>query len=242
MSSRYLALFALALLLFGCSSGPSPKEVMLKSIEKAEKMSSIYVELDMNVTTASSDGASIASATVAQWVSGERSRSDIHISGVAGLEGVALRVYSLANGSYVCGKTDAWDCVQLSNGSSLSGEVAEGPFSFTERSRKLLSADALEFTGGVEALEIAGRKCSLVSAKINYTKAQGVDPQSFPNGITGAFISQCLDDETGIALMGKTTIEEGTAESGTAVSQLDMMVKRIEPNAGIQEDVFDLPK
>ncbi len=241
MSTRYIALLALGLLLLGCSVQPSPKDVLLKSLEKSAKLGSLFTELEMNVTSVSSGVPSTASALITQHLSGKKIRADMNISGMPGLEGIELRAYTLENGSYICGKTDSWECVEV-NSSLKADEASSGPVSFTENSRKLLNADALEFIGGVENRDAAGRKCNFISARINYTKAREALPEMLPEGVKSAQISQCLDEETGIALIGKLVVEEDTGNGGVAVSQLEFTVRRLEPNAQIPQEAFALPK
>ena len=243
MSSRYIILLALAFLLLGCSARPSPKDVLLRSLEKSEKLSSLSTELEMNLTSVSSGVPTSASALVTQYLSKNRMRADMNISGVPGFEGIELRAYTLENGSYICGKTAQWDCIPMNSTSQLGeAEAASGPMAFSQRSRKLLNADALEFLSGVESREAIGRKCSFVSARINYTKAREAEPGLFPEGVKNAQMSQCLDEETGIALTGNLVVEENTDNEGIVVSQLEFAVIRFEPNQPIPEETYSLPK
>ncbi|MFH0817998.1 MAG: hypothetical protein V1909_05190 [Candidatus Micrarchaeota archaeon] len=241
MSARYFALIALGLLFFGCTAQPTQKDVMLASLEKAGKLVSLSTELEMNVTSATQDGSTYATASISQKMSGKKIRADMKITGISALDGVELRSYTLENGSYICGKTDSWDCVQTNASRQFSGEAASGPAAFAETSRKLLNAGALEFIGAAQEKEIAGRMCTRISARINYTKASEVAPEIFPNGAKNALISQCLDAETGIALSGKLAIEEETQEGGVAASQFEFQVSQLSPNIQIPDDTFSHP-
>jgi hypothetical protein len=242
MGSRFIAVLALAAMLFGCASVQSPKDVVLSALDKSEKLNSLSADIVINMTAATQDGAVFSSGTVTQLISGARSRIDLSLAGVPELEGTDLRVYSLENGTFLCGKTDAWDCYAINGSIGIAGEAARGLGPIAEGGRKLLNSGAIEFIGGAESREVAGRKCTLISAKINYTKAREAEPVIAPSNLRSATVSQCLDDEAGIALLGAYTIEEETIDGGVAVTKLEMQVMRFEPNAQIPEEVFELPK
>ena len=243
MSSRYALLLALVLLLLGCVSQPSPKDAMLSSIEKTSKLGSVVAEMELNFTVSSSDGASAGKAEITQYIRGDRTRSDLAISGIPGFEGVPLRAYSLDNGSYMCSKGETWECMEFEKDLGLAGEASSGFGWFNEKSRALMNSSAIEFIGGVEKREVAGRPCSFISARINYSKAGEQLPLGLPKNLKSAAFSECLDDETGIALSGSMLIETDGGSEGTGgiVSQLDLYVAKLEPNATISDNIFELP-
>ncbi|MFH1470361.1 MAG: hypothetical protein ABIF01_01295 [Candidatus Micrarchaeota archaeon] len=235
MNPRYFVFIALGILLLGCASQSSPKEMLARALEKSESVTSLYSEIEMNVTTVVQGSPNAVSAYITQRMSAGKIRSDISITGMPELEGTELRSYALQNGSYICGKTDSWDCIQADSVGE-AGEAAAGMAAFAKRTRMLLEADALEFTDSPKITEIEGRKCTFLSARINYTKARESLPDILPEGVKSAAISQCLDEETGIALQGALIVEEENA-----LSQITFLVKKLEPNGIISEEEFSLP-
>jgi hypothetical protein len=172
-----------------------------------------------------------------QYVAEGKSRSDFIISGIPELEGMEMRVYSIGNATYLCGKAEAWSCMELNSSIGMSGETLTGFGWFLEKGKSYIDSGAVEFTGGVGRQEFLGRPCSFVSGIVNYSKA--ADP-SAPKGVKIATFSECLDDELGIALRGKAVVEEET-EGGRAVSQAEVQITRLEPNGSIPESTFELP-
>lgn len=240
MNPRYLIPLVLGILLFGCTSSPDPKQVMLESIKKSESLGSMSAELTLNTSVFSSGGATVVNAEIKQYVRGNRSRADIILNGVPELEGVELRVYAYGNDGYLCGKRDGWDCIRFNETLGLAGgDTLGGSGDWSETSRKLVESDAIRFLGGVQQKTVAGRQCSLVQAEVDYKKAASLF--GFSHELESMTLSECLDEKTGIALEGRI-ITEMQGNGGSIVNQVDMYVKRLETGITIPEDMFVLPE
>lgn len=238
MSPRYLIPLALVFLMFGCPSQPGPRDAVSSALDRMSAVDSMVVTLDMNLTSSSLAGTTYGSAKVTQYVLYGISRSDMKVSGVPGLEDVDLRLYSLENGSYLCGKAYDWYCLEV-NSSSWVGSGVAGLDGMSGRGRKLLDSGALQFIGGIERQEVNGRPCTLVSANINYSKVNEPWAEDLKN-VRNAVISECLDDETGIPLREKLVTETVT-ENGLELSQTEFQVSSLEVNATVQDAMFQLP-
>ncbi|MFH1448511.1 MAG: hypothetical protein ABIG39_06630 [Candidatus Micrarchaeota archaeon] len=243
MISRYIFILVLMALVFGCTNAPEPKDVMLSSIEKSAKLKSLITDLTMNMTVLSQATTSIITTDIVQYKLDKMTRTDIIVKGVPQLEGVEMRVYSIEEGTYLCGKKDEWDCLSFGGDIGLTGEGFGGAQDWEGMSRGIVESDAFEFVGGVERLEISGRPCWLVSARIDYSKASSF--LNFSQDVKNVTLSQCLDDETGVALSGRIVTEmtggPGSEDGGILINQIDMYVNQLNVNATISDSTFELP-
>ncbi len=239
MNPTYLLPLVLVLLLLGCTSAPSPKEVILSSIEKTENIDSVITDLRINMSTLNSDTATMISADIKQYKKGKKVRTDVTLTGLPSLQETVFRVYDTESGSYLCGNSGKWDCYRFNESVGLDSSVS-GTEDWNEMGRKLVESDAIEFIGGVKELEINKRKCKYIEGNIDYTKAPGL---GFSPDVKKVTFSQCLDDETGVVISGQVvmTLEDSPEVGGETINQIDLYVVNLNVNATIDDNVFELP-
>lgn len=209
---------------------PTPKEVVLNSIDKMKGIESCKVEY--NGTYGMKTGAKSISYGMGKEVkaSGEKSRVDV------AFQEEETRNYYLPAGKYTCSEGySGWTCYE--------SEQEENILNRKKDLKQLIEDGGLTFTNGtVETREITGRNCHYVEMNINPEKAQSVlgtmPSQSYD--INSVSINTCYDKENGLSLLQEWDIKMSSAgETGTMSISLE--VEEVKTGLEFPSGTFELP-
>lgn len=238
-----------SLIIFYRTTGTSPEDAVLESIEKREEAPSYIAEGEIDITMEEMGQEEEMNGVFVTYRSsdGEKQRTDISFQlddyggvnqgiqhGTAGE--ITTSTFILPEGTFSCMKgledfydeIDGWICEEgedIETGMTLDKEELE----------EMIEEEEINFTQRhAEKMRVSGRECNYVEMELDTEVIEEHMGES-TGGVTME-MNQCYDKETGVPLL-----EEMKMESPEDSFLMEMEIESLEMEADIPEEIFELP-
>lgn len=245
----------LVLLVSGCTTY-DPEEIVKDSMEKMASLNSYKAEYDMSISTRGMGIDFTVSGEADVYKKGDKTRTDVSVT-MMGQSGVGS-TYQLPSGTYTCSESlGEMTCTKSQGATIMSPEES------LEMNEKMIGKEVINLKFNNIAT-MAGRSCYNITSEFDLSKLSQLgqedleDLGEFGQGLlqgmsylemfTQLSMTLCYDFETGMPLgmdmwyeIDTSKIPQSGLTQGKASMSLSMTAKSFEPNAVIEDSVFELP-